>query len=126
MKDFSNIYLTIAAIYGIVFGLITLLCKIFWNKIKIFWNKSTNEKRRVLYIIISTGVIFIITYIIGYDAIVIHKINQAKVFYPYYLMTNTEKSQVLLFSFVAAGSWILWSFRDQIMAKSSKKGKRRA
>ena len=112
MKDFDNIYLTIAAIYGIVFGFATLLWKISQNKIKSFLKKS--KERRWLYIIISTPLIFIIAYLICYNAIVIDKINQSKVSYPYYLMTSIEKTRALLFSLVAAGFWLFWRFWSQI------------
>jgi len=121
MKNFDNIYLVIAAIYGIAFGFATLLWKIFRNKIENFWKYIPKYEKRALLIILLTVVISIIAYIIGYDAIIIHKINQVKVVYPYYLMTNTEKNWALLFSLVAAGLWVLWSFREDIIKKLREK-----
>jgi len=115
IKDFDNVYFSIAAIWGLIIGVVTF----FWKITHRFWESTISLTIRSLIIAV---IIFCVVYILLYDIFVIHNINIEG---SSILITDAEKNLALLFSLVVAGLWALWSFRDQISTKILKKKKRK-
>jgi len=117
MLDFDSIYFSIAAIWGVIIGLITFFWKISYK----FWLGNRKKKKiahfTTLIRLVVVAIIFFVVYILLYDIFVIHNVNIEE---PSILITRNEKILIVLISLAVTSLWTLWNLQSWIKEKIPK------